>query len=78
MSNRSLWVLIVVLTIIVVMLGTAVVRLENYRYADSIGMCSEFFSREDPAKRLTREECLANSQTRAHWLWHILYGTKIL
>ncbi|KRR26466.1 hypothetical protein CQ14_02985 [Bradyrhizobium lablabi] len=56
----------------------SVVRLENYRYADSVGMCSELFSREDVRKRVERELCLENSQTRTHWFWHILYGTKIL
>lgn len=78
MSNRALWVMVSVLTVIVVMLGAAVVRLENYRYADSIGMCSEFLTRDDPAKRLRREECLASSQTRTHWFWHILYGARLL
>ncbi|RZN31277.1 hypothetical protein CWO90_17580 [Bradyrhizobium sp. Leo121] len=72
------WVLVAVLLLVVIVLGASVVRLENYRYADSLGMCSEFFSRDDPRKRMERERCLETSQTRTHWLWHLLYGTKIL
>jgi hypothetical protein len=72
------WALLVGLLLIVMVLGAAVVRLENYRYADSIGMCSEFLSRDDVHKRIQRERCLETSRTRTHWFWHILYGTKIL
>ena len=78
MSKRALWATVAALMIAVVVLTNAVVRLENYRYADSVGMCSEFSNRDDSAQRRQREKCLLNSQTRTHWLWHVLYGTRIL
>ena len=69
--------IIVVLAIVVLVLGSAVVRLENYRYADSIGMWDEHFSRNDPVKRMQRTQCLQGAITRTHSFWHILYGTKV-
>jgi len=56
---------------------TAVVRLENYRYANFVGLCSEY-DITNPVQRIKREGCLENAETRTHWLWHILYGVKIL
>lgn len=70
--------IICALAIAVYLLGAAVVRLENYRYADSFGMCDEHFSRNDPVKRMQRFQCLEAAKTRTHWLWHILYGTKLI
>lgn len=72
------WALTLTLLLAVIFFGASIVRLENYRYADSIGICSEFFSRDDPRMRIQRERCLETSQTRTHWFWHILYGTRIL
>jgi hypothetical protein len=55
----------------------AVVRLENYRYANFIGMCTDF-DIKNPAERIRREDCLYKSQTRTGWGWHILYGLNLL
>ena len=74
-------VTIAALVIAVVVLGRAVVRLENYHYANQVGMCEKF---EVPGLRLdlkqygAREDCLNNTETRTHWFWHILYGTGML
>ena len=73
----SLIAIIAALSLTVVMLGAAVVRLENYRYANFVGMCSEYGT-VDPVQRIKREDCLENTQTRTHWIWHILYGVKVL
>jgi hypothetical protein len=69
---------IAALVVMVIVLGAAVVRLEKYRYANSLGMCDEYFSRDDPTSRVQREKCLESKETRTHWLWHIVYATKIL
>ena len=68
---------IVALLIAVVMLGRAVVRLENYHYANQVGFCDKF-DITDPRQRITRDECLDKVETRTHWFWHILYGTGVL
>jgi len=73
----KLWslALIVGLTLAVVWLTTAVVRLENYRYANSLGMCSQY-AINDPMQRIQREDCLEKAETRTNWLWLLLYGLK--
>lgn len=38
--------------------GAAVVRLENYHYANFLGACSQY-NIADPAQRITRESCAA-------------------
>lgn len=55
----------------------AVARLENYRYANFLGMCSAF-DLKDPAARIKREACLDDVQTRTAWVWHVVYGLKIM
>ena len=69
--------LLTVLVIALAITTTAVVRLENYRYANFVGLCSEF-DITNPVQRIKREGCLEIAETRTHWLWHILYGMKIL
>ena len=63
---------IAALLVAVVVLGRAVVRLENYHYANQVGMCDKH------EEYLAREACLNNTETRTHWFWHILYGTGVL
>ena len=75
-ERGSYIVAIVVLAVAVVVLASAVVRLENYRYANSVGVaCREF---DSPLQRSEREKCLEATQTRTHWLWHIVYGIGLL
>jgi hypothetical protein len=70
---------IVVLTLVVMVAGltSAVVRLENYRYANFVGACTEFDITR-PQQRIEREKCLEATQTRTHWFWHVLYGVGLL
>lgn len=75
--NRVLALTIVLLVGAVAWLGTAVVRLENYRYANSVGMCSKF-GRDDPMQRVQRDICLDQIETRANSVWHLIYGLRIL
>ncbi|MGY4459671.1 hypothetical protein ACVWYI_003631 [Bradyrhizobium sp. LB13.1] len=61
----------------VVWLGAAVVRLENYHYANFVGSCSQF-NIKDTRERIEREACLERAETRTNWAWHLVYGLKIL
>jgi hypothetical protein len=70
-------VTIAALLIAVVVLGRAVVRLENYRYANSVGFCDKF-DITDPQQLIARNECLDKVETRTHWFWHVIYGTGVL
>jgi hypothetical protein len=70
-------VFIAVLAVVVVVLTTAVVRLENYRYAYVGGACTEFDITK-PQQRIEREKCLDATQTRTHWYWHAWYGVGLL
>lgn len=69
--------LIAGLALVIVWLGSAVVKLENYRYANFVGMCTKY-NIADPIQRIQREDCLEKTQTRTHWFWHLLYGLKVL
>ncbi len=69
--------IIIALCVAAFALGSAVARLENYRYANFLGSCSEY-AITDPVQRIKRESCLENTQTRTSWLWHILYGLKLI
>jgi hypothetical protein len=54
--------------VIIIILGTALVRVENQRYAMFIGMCI------DPATKMGDSNCLASVETRAGWWWHLYYA----
>jgi hypothetical protein len=60
-----------------VWLGIAVVKLEKYRYANFVGMCTKY-NITDPIQRIQREDCLEKIQTRTHWFWHLIHGLKVL
>jgi hypothetical protein len=76
--ERGLYIAaIIVLAVAVVVLASAVVRLENYRYANFIGFCSQF-DITSPQQRIEREKCLETTQTRTHRFWHIVYGVGLL
>jgi hypothetical protein len=66
-------VVIVMLIAMVAILTSAVVRLENYRYANFVGACTEFDITK-PQQRIEREKCLEAT----HWFWHVLYGVGLL
>ena len=68
---------IAVLVLAIVWLCAAIVRLENYRHANFVGMCSKYNS-ADAIQRIQREECLEKIPTRTHWYLHLLNGLKVL
>lgn len=62
---------------LLVWFGAAVVRLENIRHANELNMCPEF----DPtqvASATERRRCLDTVQTRTNFVWHLLYGLKVI
>jgi hypothetical protein len=69
--------LIAGLALATVWLGYAVVKLENYRHANFVGMCTQY-NIADPIQRIQREDCLEKARTRTHWFWHLLHGLKVL
>jgi hypothetical protein len=58
------------LAIGVVLLGAALVRVENERYALSTGLC--VFD----ATNLKMYDCLRTVETRTAWWWHIFYALR--
>jgi len=65
------------LVVVTAWFGSAVVKLENYRYANFVGMCSKYES-ADPIQRIQREDCLDRAHSRTHWYWHLLHGLRII
>ena len=63
--------LIVSLVSCIAWFGSAIIRLENERYALSIGMCQTDTGVADPV-------CLADVETRTSFLWHLAYGLRLL
>lgn len=55
---------------VVVWLSATLVRVENERYALSLGMC------RDAATGLSSRDCLDKVQTRTAWYWHLFYALK--
>jgi hypothetical protein len=60
-----------------VWLGSAVVKLEKYRHANFVGMCTQY-NIADPIQRIQREDCLERAQSRTNWFRHLLHGLKVL
>lgn len=64
-------ILIVLLVVILVWFASVIARLENYRYANSIGMCSEHVD------LIQKEKCLNAQETRTGPFWHLAYALGI-
>ena len=56
--------------VLVFWLSATLVRIENERYALSLGMC------RDVTTGLNHRECLDKVQTRTAWYWHLFYALK--
>ena len=55
--------------VVIVWLATALVRVENERYAMQVGMCKHALLGWDYG-------CLSKVETRTSWLWHLYYALK--
>lgn len=60
-------VIIAVLLAIIIWLGAVIVRLENFHYAATVGLCAE-------ASVAERAKCLEEKETRTNPLWHLFYA----
>ena len=55
--------------------SAALVRVENERYALSLGMClDESMHRVDPNMHVADYQCLKRVETRTGWWWHLYYA----
>lgn len=69
--------LIFLLLLLLIWFGSAVVRLENIGYANDLNMCPSF-DPSQPNSVAERRACLDEIQTRTSFVWHLLYGLRIL
>lgn len=61
---------LVVAVLLIVWLSTALVRVENERYAMQLGMCwNELLRLPDPV-------CIQKAETRTAWYWHLVYALR--
>lgn len=65
---------ILVLLGLLVWFGATIVRLENYRYAAQLGMCSDYSA----IQLVERHRCLSETQTRTSSFWHLVYALGLL
>lgn len=63
-------IIVAVLLVALVLVTHALVRVENQRYALSLGMCPS----TDPAFPLPDLKCLATVETRTAWFRHVYYA----
>lgn len=57
------------LAVLLLWFGSSLVRVENQRYALTVGMCSP-----RPPSPVPAVACLEKVQTRTGWWWHIYYA----
>lgn len=69
--KQDLWRLpcLLLMAVLLVWLGSALVRVENQRYAMQLGMCKGELV-------VVNLSCLKNVQTRSGWWWHLYYALK--
>lgn len=63
------WGAAVVLLVLLIWVSSALVLVENERYALAVGMC-----KSDPVSLMSLPNCLAKTQTRTGWWWHLYYA----
>lgn len=61
-------VVICFLIVMILWLAISLVRVENQRYALSLGMCA------DPPWPIPNRQCLRQVETRTSPLWHLFYA----
>ena len=67
---------VIAVIVILAWLAFTVVRLENYRYANSLGMCDTpgVSYANDASRLLEREKCLRKVKSRTSGWWHLYYA----
>lgn len=66
MSKQN--ILFISLLVAIVWLSAALIRVENQRYAMTIGMCI------DPVLKVADQNCLSTVETRTGWWGHLYYA----
>lgn len=64
-------VLSAVLAVMLLWAGNSLIRVENQRYALTVGMCAP-----RPPHPVPDMECLEHVETRTDWWWHLYYAMK--
>ena len=77
--TRALGLLAALLAILLWRFGGTIIELENYRYANSLGMChvAGIDYATDPQARIQRDQCLVATNSRTSPMWHLLYALRI-
>ena len=65
-------VALVVVSILLAWETLALARVENERYALTLGMCW------DRTIGVADPKCLQEVETRTSWVWHVVYGLGVL
>ena len=69
--------LIIALLLLLIWFGSAIVRLENERYALWLEICGRF-DPANPPTLMVRERCLDRVQTRTSPIYNLVYGLKLI
>ncbi|RYH70851.1 MAG: hypothetical protein EON54_01270 [Alcaligenaceae bacterium] len=70
MNSRAPWIVSATLFALMLWLGSALVRVENERYALAVGLCKH------DATTLIMFDCLKTARSRTSWWWHAFYALK--
>ena len=73
--TKSQWFLVLTV-LVIVWLSASLVRVENQRYAMSIGMCEDKVLLAATQQTSWDYACLSKVETRTSWLWHLFYALK--
>jgi hypothetical protein len=71
-------ILILALTAALAYSVSVVAKLENYRYANSVGLCVDGYDLKNLASRINRDDCLTRSEARTSCWWNAAYGLGLL
>lgn len=72
MSKNKLLIPLIISLMMCFWLTHSLVKVENERYALSIGMCTT--TDKIPEIILIDSECLSKVKTRTSWVWHLFYA----
>ena len=69
-------IFIITLLCLCIWMGSRIIVLEKYHNASRMNFyCTEYLN---PLDVMKRDKCLNNTETRIHWIGHLIYGLKIL
>ena len=66
---------IAILLLIIIWFSTTIIRLENYHYANQVGMCDlDRFEGDFLQKKILQTRCFNSVETRTSPMWHLYYA----